>query len=97
MVTDFFGGLVYTKFCNKCQVIYCDMYMNITSPLLCEQPFESCGSLHWSQEIAKEGKADTVEESAPALAGSSESSEEILFNPNVFTEFKLSGDPEVNT
>jgi protein TIF31 len=52
--------------------------------------------LHWSQEIAKEGKADTVEESAPALAGSSESCEEILFNPNVFTEFKLSGDPEVN-
>lgn len=48
------------------------------------------------QEIAKEGKADIVEESAPPPAGSSESHEEILFNPNVFTEFKLSGDPEVN-
>ncbi|KAF9665748.1 hypothetical protein SADUNF_Sadunf16G0156000 [Salix dunnii] len=47
-----------------------------------------------NQEIAKEGKADTVEERAPPLAGSSESHEEILFNPNVFTEFKLSGDPE---
>ncbi|KAL9367718.1 hypothetical protein Peur_038917 [Populus x canadensis] len=47
-----------------------------------------------NQEIAKEGKADTVEESAPPPAGSSESLEEILFNPNVFTEFKLSGNPE---
>ncbi|KAJ6948504.1 clustered mitochondria protein-like [Populus alba x Populus x berolinensis] len=47
-----------------------------------------------NQEITKEGKADTVEESAPPLAGSSESHEEILFNPNVFTEFKLSGNPE---
>ncbi|KAG5222979.1 clustered mitochondria protein [Salix suchowensis] len=47
-----------------------------------------------NQEIAKEGKADIVEESAPPPAGSSESHEEILFNPNVFTEFKLSGDPE---
>ncbi|KAJ6302825.1 hypothetical protein OIU77_016842 [Salix suchowensis] len=47
-----------------------------------------------NQEIVKEGKADIVEESAPPPAGSSESHEEILFNPNVFTEFKLSGDPE---
>ncbi|XP_073268785.1 clustered mitochondria protein isoform X2 [Populus alba] len=47
-----------------------------------------------NQAITKEGKADTVEESAPPLAGSSESHEEILFNPNVFTEFKLSGNPE---
>ncbi|KAJ6315428.1 hypothetical protein OIU78_018837 [Salix suchowensis] len=47
-----------------------------------------------NQEIAKEGKADIVEESAPPPAGSSESHEEILFNPNIFTEFKLSGDPE---
>ncbi|KAJ6716242.1 CLUSTERED MITOCHONDRIA PROTEIN-like protein [Salix koriyanagi] len=46
------------------------------------------------QDIAKEGKADTVEESAAAPARTSESCEEILFNPNVFTEFKLSGDPE---
>ncbi|KAJ6905390.1 clustered mitochondria protein-like isoform X1 [Populus alba x Populus x berolinensis] len=57
------------------------------------KPEEAAASIN-NQEIAKEGKADTVEESAPALAGSSESSEEILFNPNVFTEFKLSGDPE---
>ncbi|KAJ6964710.1 clustered mitochondria protein-like [Populus alba x Populus x berolinensis] len=47
-----------------------------------------------NQAITIEGKADTVEESAPPLAGSSESHEEILFNPNVFTEFKLSGNPE---
>lgn len=76
-------------------VIYCDMYMNIT-PHNCVESFESCGSLHWSQDIAKEGKADTVEESAAAPARTSESCEGILFNPNVFTEFKLSGDPEVN-
>ncbi|KAG6761117.1 hypothetical protein POTOM_034312 [Populus tomentosa] len=57
------------------------------------KPEEAAASIK-NQEIAKEGKADTVEGSAPALAGSSESSEEILFNPNVFTEFKLSGDPE---
>ncbi|KAI9388467.1 hypothetical protein POPTR_009G065300v4 [Populus trichocarpa] len=57
------------------------------------KPEEAAASIN-NQEIAKEGKADTVEESAPALAGSSESCEEILFNPNVFTEFKLSGDPE---
>ncbi|KAF9675620.1 hypothetical protein SADUNF_Sadunf09G0051100 [Salix dunnii] len=57
------------------------------------KPEEAAASIN-DQDIAKEGKADTVEESAPPPAGSSESCEEILFNPNVLTEFKLSGDPE---
>ncbi|KAB5541065.1 hypothetical protein DKX38_014039 [Salix brachista] len=57
------------------------------------KPEEAATSIN-DQDIAKEGKADTVEESAAAPARTSESCEEILFNPNVFTEFKLSGDPE---
>ncbi|CAK7330747.1 unnamed protein product [Dovyalis caffra] len=57
------------------------------------KPEEAAASIN-NQEIAKEGKADTVEECAATHAGSPEPCEEILFNPNVFTEFKLSGNLE---
>lgn len=45
------------------------------------------------QEITHKGRVETVEECA---SGSCESHDEILLNPNVFTEFKLAGNPEVN-
>lgn len=46
------------------------------------------------QKITKESSVDGKNcDSAPAE--SSELQEEILFNPNVFTEFKLAGNPEV--
>ncbi|EEF49189.1 clustered mitochondria protein [Ricinus communis] len=47
-----------------------------------------------TQEIVQEGKVETVEECASAPSVGSESYDEILFNPNVFTEFKLAGNPE---
>ncbi|KAJ4850623.1 hypothetical protein Tsubulata_022193 [Turnera subulata] len=45
-------------------------------------------------EITGEAEGTPHEERASAPSGSSESHDEILFNPNVFTEFKLSGNPE---
>ncbi|KAJ9174444.1 hypothetical protein P3X46_013085 [Hevea brasiliensis] len=47
-----------------------------------------------SQEITQKGKVEMVEECASVPSGSCESNDEILFNPNVFTEFKLAGSPE---
>ncbi|XP_031373077.1 clustered mitochondria protein [Punica granatum] len=44
-----------------------------------------------SKDIAKQKMEDSLSQSAPVPA---ESSEEILFNPNVFTEFKLAGSEE---
>jgi uncharacterized Fe-S cluster-containing radical SAM superfamily protein len=75
---------------------YCNIYMNTITHKCVSTYLNHVAFCVRLQEIAKEGKADTVEESAPPPAGSSESLEEILFNPNVFTEFKLSGNPEVN-
>ncbi|CAN0877840.1 Clustered mitochondria protein [Linum grandiflorum] len=45
------------------------------------------------QELAEE-KTDTTIEHPAVPAVSSELDDEILFNPNVLTEFKLAGDPE---
>ncbi|KAM1158105.1 hypothetical protein FF1_028638 [Malus domestica] len=48
------------------------------------------------QDITEEGKAADAQESAspPTHTDSSDPCEEILFNPNVFTEFKLAGNEE---
>ncbi|KAK7243605.1 hypothetical protein RIF29_38411 [Crotalaria pallida] len=45
-------------------------------------------------DLANEEKIEDVKEHASAAAEASERSEEIVFNPNVFTEFKLAGSPE---
>jgi protein TIF31 len=45
------------------------------------------------QNITKEGRDENVKDCASSQAGT-EPREEILFNPNVFTEFKLSGNHE---
>lgn len=46
------------------------------------------------QDIAKETTRDPVEEVVSA-ATEFETTEQISFNPNVFTEFKLAGSPQV--
>lgn len=51
-------------------------------------------TLHDNQGVTKEEKNDSDKESAPASVKSCETHEDILFNPNVFTEFKLSGSQE---
>lgn len=48
------------------------------------------------QDITEIEKTMDAPESAFPPAESSESCEEILFNPNVFTEFKLAGSAEVS-
>lgn len=48
-----------------------------------------------SQDITEKGKATDAQEGASPPTDSSESCEDILFNPNVFTEFKLAGSEEV--
>lgn len=48
------------------------------------------------QAITEIEKTMDAPESASPPAESSESCEEILFNPNVFTEFKLAGSAEVS-
>lgn len=47
------------------------------------------------QEITKKENTEDVQKCTSAPAESSELQEEILFNPNVFTEFKLAGNPKV--
>lgn len=47
-----------------------------------------------SQDLTIEGKIEAAPDSASAHAESTESCEEMFFNPNVFTEFKLAGSPE---
>ncbi|KAL5549761.1 hypothetical protein UlMin_004992 [Ulmus minor] len=47
-----------------------------------------------NEDEKKEEKTEDVQEQRSATAETSESHEEILFNPNVFTEFKLAGDQE---
>lgn len=43
----------------------------------------------------QEEKTEDVKEHASASSEVSVSKEDIVFNPNVFTEFKLAGSPEV--
>ena len=43
-----------------------------------------------------EGDDKSEESSAPTLEENINSNAEILFNPNVFTEYKLAGSPEVS-
>ncbi|KAF1881257.1 hypothetical protein Lal_00023293 [Lupinus albus] len=45
-------------------------------------------------DLANKEKTDDVKELAAAAAEASDRYEEIVFNPNVFTEFKLAGSPE---
>ncbi|KAF1866253.1 hypothetical protein Lal_00024256 [Lupinus albus] len=45
-------------------------------------------------DVANEEKTEDVKELASAASEVSDRSEEIVFNPNVFTEFKLAGSPE---
>ena len=47
------------------------------------------------QDSTKEEKAEDVKELASVIAKASDGCEDIVFNPNVFTEFKLAGSPEV--
>lgn len=47
------------------------------------------------QDLGEEG-TDAVQQCAPASAEISESCDEILFNPNVLTEFKLAGNEEAS-
>lgn len=47
------------------------------------------------QDLAKEENTDDVNEPASASSEASVRYDEIVFNPNVFTEFKLAGSPEV--
>lgn len=47
-----------------------------------------------TQDMKKEGKMEVVEEYDSTPAGTIDACEEILFNPNVFTEFKLAGSQE---
>lgn len=51
------------------------------------------GEFSDSKDIREEG-TDAVQQCAPASAEISESYDEILFNPNVLTEFKLAGNEE---
>jgi len=44
---------------------------------------------------SKEEKTEDVKEFASVTVKASDGSEDIVFNPNVFTEFKLAGSPEV--
>lgn len=60
------------------------------------QNFIICTSYCFSQDLTIEGKIEAAPDSASAHAESTESCEEMFFNPNVFTEFKLAGSPEVN-
>lgn len=48
------------------------------------------------QDIIEKEKISNAEEIVSPPAEISEPREEILFNPNVFTEFKLAGSAEVN-
>lgn len=45
-------------------------------------------------DLTKEEKTEDVKEQASASIEASVSKEDIVFNPNVFTEFKLAGSPE---
>ena len=47
------------------------------------------------QDITKDGKDENVKDCA-SLSAQTESYDEILFNPNVFTEFKLAGSQEAS-
>lgn len=47
------------------------------------------------QDSIDEKKTEDVKEFASVTAKASDGSEDIVFNPNVFTEFKLAGSPEV--
>ena len=47
------------------------------------------------QDTSKEEKTGDVKELASAPDEASDHHDEIVFNPNVFTEFKLAGSPEV--
>jgi len=47
------------------------------------------------QDSTKEEKTEDVKEFASVTAKASDGCEDIVFNPNVFTEFKLAGSPEV--
>jgi protein TIF31 len=51
--------------------------------------------LYFLQDLAKEEKTEDVKELASAANEASGCKEDIVFNPNVFTEFKLAGSPEV--
>lgn len=46
----------------------------------------------WSQQLAEDEKLNSEDVSHPKTE---DTSKKLLFNPNVFTEFKLAGDPEV--
>ena len=47
------------------------------------------------QDVSKEEVSEEVKEHTSASAEGSDSYEEIVFNPNVLTDFKLAGNPEV--
>ena len=57
----------------------------------------SCICYCWiSQDVSKEGKHEAAQECCPASIGDGDRCDEISFNPNAFTEFKLAGSQEVS-
>ncbi|PSS24481.1 Clustered mitochondria protein [Actinidia chinensis var. chinensis] len=47
-----------------------------------------------TQDVSKEGKHEAAQECCPASIGDGDRCDEISFNPNAFTEFKLAGSQE---
>ena len=56
-----------------------------------------CAFACFLQDLTNEEKTENGEELSSASAEGSNHYDEIVFNPNVFTEFKLAGSPEVSS
>jgi hypothetical protein len=74
---------------KKC-LCYCDLISCLVS-----NQSQLVRILYFLQDLAKEEKTEDVKELASAANDASGCKEDIVFNPNVFTEFKLAGSPEV--
>ncbi|KAK4285521.1 hypothetical protein QN277_002210 [Acacia crassicarpa] len=65
-----------------------------TSPQGADVTADSQNVTDEKQDLSKEEMSEEVKEHTSASAEGSDSYEEIVFNPNVFTDFKLAGNPE---
>lgn len=72
------------------------MHLMHSYPSLHSNRLTCCSYSIGIQDGEKEGKREYVQECVPTSTESSESCKELLFNPNVFTEFKLAGSQEVS-
>jgi hypothetical protein len=86
MVFFFFLSVASEKKC----LCYCDLISCLVS-----NQSQLVRILYFLQDLAKEEKTEDVKELASAANEASGCKEDIVFNPNVFTEFKLAGSPEV--